>query len=54
MTAIEYDEKSDNAKSRLILLYCIGEQAREIYYTLNFFTTAYSMILDKIIEQFEA
>ena len=52
MTAGEYDEKPDNMKSSL-LLHCIGEQARKVY-MFNFSSTADSMKLEKIIEQFEA
>ena len=53
MTAGEYDEKPDNMKSSL-LLHCIGERAREVYNMFNFSSTADSMKLEKIIEQFEA
>ena len=52
MTATEYDKKPDNARSSL-LLHCIGEQG-EVYNMFNFSTTADSMKLEKIMEQFEA
>ena len=52
MTATEYDKKPDNARSSL-LLHCIGEQG-EVYNTFTFSTTADSMKLEKIMEQFEA
>ena len=53
MTATEYDEKPDTVKSSL-LLHCIGERAREVYSTFNFSTTADSIKLEKIMEQFQA
>ena len=52
-TATEYDEKSDYARSSL-LLHGIGEQAREVYNTFNFSITSDSIKLENIIEQFEA
>ena len=53
MTAAEYDEKTNNVKSSL-LLNCIGERAKKVYNTFNFSTTADWMKLEKIIDQFQA
>ena len=35
-----------------LLLHCIGERARKVYSTFNFSTTADSMKLEKIMEQY--
>ena len=48
-----YDEKPDNGKSSL-LLHHIGERARKVYNTFNFSTTADSMKIEHILEQFKA
>ena len=53
MAATKYDEKPDNVKSSL-LLDCISERAREVCNTFKFSTTADSMKLETIIEQFGA
>ena len=53
MTTIEYDKEPDNVKSNL-LLHCTGERSAKVYNTLNVSTTADSMELKKIIEQFKA
>ena len=52
MAPTEYDEKPDNVKGSLLLC-CIGEQAKEVYNTFNISTTANSIKLETIIEQFE-
>ena len=53
MTATEFDQKPDNVKSSF-LLHCAGERTREVYSTFNFSSTADSMKLEKVMEQFEA
>ena len=49
MTATEYNDKSDEVKTRL-LLHCIGEKAREVFSSFVFSSLKYN----KVLEHFEA
>ena len=53
MTATEYNDKSDEVKTSL-LLHCFGEKAREVNNTIVFSSTEDSMKYNKVLKYFEA